>query len=1129
MDPLFSMQDRQILRHLVHDGLWVVLLACAIGCMPAGVHAQPTTQVVFERVEVANGAQPTPVTSIAQDAQGFMWFGTYDGLMRYDGERATTFRHDPEDTTSLSDDYINIGGLYAAPGSDLWVGTRRGGLNRYDPIKGRFQRFKHHPDDPGSLAGDFVGDVLRTHGDTLWVGTIRGVSRYDATVPGFVTYQHDPEDAYTLSNNAVTSLAEDVEGTLWVGTRRGLNRYDAKQDRMVRYPLEAPGYAHPCDDIFTLYADAEGRLWIGSWGGGLCVLDLKRSALAVFPGREGGTGQLSSPQVSAIRPGEAGTMWVGTWGGGLNRYDPATGQFTVYRHDPMAPQSVSHDRIAALYRDRGGVLWVATWAGVDKVVPRKAFAAYTYGPGTPYGLSHPTVSQVYEDRAGIQWIGTLGGGLNRLDPATGTVTVYRHSPADPGSLSHDEVSSIVEDGTGNLWVGTFGAGLNRFNAATGSFTPYRHDPTDPNSVSSDLVYNLYVDRQGDLWVGTVDHSLNRYDPSTGHFVRYYADAQRPEALSAPTVWPMYEDREGILWVGTFDGGLNRYDRATQTFTRFVHDPSNPSSLSSNRVIAINEDADGALWVGTMGGGLNRFDRATGRFRAYGVAEGLPHAHVACILPGTEGTFWISTSQGLSRFTPATESFVNYTTADGLPGMAYYFNACHAGQNGALFFGSDRGLLLFHPEEIVDRATLPNVVITEFALYNTPVPLDSVIASKRRIEVGYKDNFVAFQFGLLDYAAPQEHTFSYRLEGLDEGWVDAAGRTYASYPNLPSGTYTFRVRGTNSEGVSQEAQMGLHIATPFWQQYWFHGLSLLVVMLLVSYAYRRRTQAIQQRSKRLAAINAHLHQEMDERRRAEVATQQAQQELLRQKQHEKEHIEAELERLQAQLVRQTRLATIGQVATGIAHELRNPLGAVRNAAYFIQRQFPGSKPTWFPYLNLIDHEIGDANRIINNILEMTRGKPPEVQAVDVRQLLLHTFAALERPEHVQLDLDGIPAPFAIQVDPHQFGQVLLNLMVNAVQAMGKAGGTITVTTSRDEQQDTITIADTGPGIAPDLRPQVFEPLFTTKAQGTGLGLSISRQIVTSHAGTLDLGEGETGGAVFVIRLPRCVVPDNTAVA
>ena len=786
----------------------------------------------FERYSVADGLSSYPITALTQDHRGFLWIGTLDGLNRYDGYEFVVYRHDPQDANSLSDNFINTGALFEQAGS-LWIGTRNG-LNRLDPATGKVTHFHHYASDPASLRNDNVTALAALSSDALWVGTGDGLERLDLATNRFTFYELAPGSPYFPGADKVNALAVDRRGVLWAGTARGLYRYDVDQDRFAR--VENDRGVPFTYVVSALRPASDGALWVGTESDGVIRLTPETGAWVRYAHHPKEAASLPVNQVLSLLEDRAGTLWVGTWRGGLCRLEAATNTFACANNRLDDPRSLSNDLVTSLLEDQAGNLFIGTWDGLNKRIEKKAFRVLRRRPEAPdRSLSHPRVNAVYQDEEGILWVGTLGGGLDRIDRKSGRVTHFRSDPEDPATLGSDQVWTIAEGPDGAIWVGEEGGGVSRLDRKRRRFRRYVHDPNDPSSLSDNLVYSIYFDRARTMWVGTVRRGLDRYDRDRDAFTSFRHVPGDTTSLSHSSVWPLLEDRKGRFWVGTVGGGLNLMDRKRGTFTHYLHDPKDPNSLSDNRIMALAEDRRGRLWVGTLGGGLNRFDPEEGRFTRYTTKDGLAHNNADCILPGDGDDLWIGTTNGLSYLDLTNETFTTYTVRDGLPTPIFHAGACFKSTKGELFFGTAAGLVSFFPSAIHANPVPPPVVLTAFELYSEPFALDSSLVVKKVIRLRYDQNFVAFRFAALDFTAPPDNRYAYRLDGVDEDWVQAGKRRYARYPNLAPGKYRFRVKGTNNDGVwsTREASVRLVIAPPFWETLWFR-LALAGLILFIAW-------------------------------------------------------------------------------------------------------------------------------------------------------------------------------------------------------------------------------------------------------------------------------------------------------
>jgi ligand-binding sensor domain-containing protein/signal transduction histidine kinase len=831
--------------------------------------AAQSNSIRFERFTVEDGLSQNAILAIAQDAQGFLWFGTEDGLNKYDGYQFVVHRHDPEDPASLADSYIST--ILVDRKGELWVGTRSG-LDRFDRNTREFVHYPVEVQDNSGLQGKWVTSIVEDQQGMLWIGTFEGgLSVMDRTNESFVHYRHDEKAPTTLGGDSVSVVYEDAAGNLWIGTQNGLDRLDSERAIFTHF-LHDPDDPSSLSDnsITTIHEDDQGYLWIGTGVGGINRFDLSAGTFRRFQNDPERPDSLSHDRVRTVYQDQIGNLWIGTQNG-LNLLaaenlldDMREPGFEHYRYDPFNPDSLGSSAVWSIYEDRSGVMWFGTWGGgLGKYnQSTQRFKLFQHSPSQSNRLSDNIIWSILEDSRGRLWVGTLNGGLNMLDRRTGELVVYRHDESDPQSLLSDDVRSILEDTRGLLWVGT-AAGLEKYNPRTNRFTHLTYDPEDPDTLSGDQVITLLQSRSGAIWVGTRYDGLNRLNPSTGEFTRFQHDPEDPSSLGEDRVWALYEDHLGAIWVGTL-GGVSVLDPEKGEFTRYQHDPEDPTSLSSDSVFAFYEDPDGYMWIGTWGGGLNRFDRTMKTFKHYTVNDGLPNDSIYGIELDPDGRLWMSTNWGLSRFDPRSETFQNYDISDGLQDNEFNVGAHFTSESGEMFFGGVRGFNAFVPDEIQKNPYIPPIVITTFSIFNEPARHD--LPPNEHIELSYKENFIAFEFSALDFNSPGKNQYAYRLEGLDDHWIEAGTRRYVSYTNLEGGDYVFRVKGSNNDGVwnDEGASVRITVTPPFWETTWFRALALVALIASVLGGLQLRVRAIEARSKELEETVQKRTREIEQR-------------------------------------------------------------------------------------------------------------------------------------------------------------------------------------------------------------------------------------------------------------------------
>lgn len=882
--------DRSVFRE-AGKRLIVILLAFVL--LAPNVLAQGKT-LRFRRLSIEQGLSQSSVLCSLQDSRGFMWFGTEEGLNRYDGNSFAFFMFDRENPASLSNN--SVWAIHEDRQGFLWVGTLDG-LNRFDRRMETFTRYRNDPRNPRTLSNNVVRAIFEDSGGVLWVGTEGGgLDRFDRETGAFRAYRHDPGDPGTLSSDSVFSLVEEKPGVLWIGTGDGLDRFDTAAETFTHY-------RHSAQDPnslggSTVAAIAKGRsriLWVGTEDGGLTRFDLDAQTFTRYLNIPNDPQSLSDNRVYSVHEDSAGEIWIATHNG-LNILDPRTGEIQRFMNSPNDPESLSFDYLQSISEDRSGLIWVGTKGGGVNIFDRlkQKFQSYRAVAGDPKSLSSSSVRSFFVEPDGVLWIGTELGGLNELNPNKERIGTFRHDPADPRSLSHDGIYSIIEDRTGILWIGTYGGGLNRFNRAAGTFTSFANVPGDPLSLSDNRIRSLLEDPDGQLWVGTDGGGLNRFDRKTGTFIRYQHDPGNPSSLSHDRIFVLHRgQRSGKFWIGTYGGGLNSFEPDKGSFRRYFTNPQAAAVLANNFIITLYEDKSGLLWIGTNGEGLVKCDPGKGTLTPYTEKDGLASRMVYGIVEDGEGFFWISGNKGLSKFNPRTGQSKIYDMSDGLQSNEFNGGAFYRTRQGEILFGGVNGFSAFYPERIKDNPFIPPIVITGMQLFNKPVPigrdaqgrsiLNTAITETKDIKLTYRERVISFEFSSLHYAAPEKNKYEYRLVGFEKDWNSVGNRHFATYTNLPPGAYTFRVRGSNSDGLwnKQGTALEITIAPPFWQRWWFRGAAILGILLVLGSVYQVRMNAIRargrelerkvaERTEKLSALNKELQEHIAVRQRAEEA-------------------------------------------------------------------------------------------------------------------------------------------------------------------------------------------------------------------------------------------------------------------
>ncbi|QTA80623.1 Two component system response regulator/histidine kinase, PAS domain-containing [Desulfonema limicola] len=848
--------------------------------------------VRFEHLSIEQGLSQSTVRSMIQDSKGFMWFGTDDGLNRYDGYTFKTYKSDANDPYSLihnliwsiCEDHMGI----------LWIGTHEG-LSRFDRNKEKFEKYIPDINNPGSLSQKLVRTIYEDSSNTLWIGTNQGLNQYNRKTDSFIHYNHNPDDPYSLSHDSVRVLFEDSRGNLWIGTYEGLNRFDRKNKRFIRYyhePDNINSLTH--NRIRAVYEDKLQNIWIGTLNG-LNSYNPDTQTFTRYKSDPDNPYSISHNSIRSIYTDTKGRIWIGTDGGGLNQWDIEKKQFVHFKHDYLEPSSLSHNRIRAVYEDKSGILWIGTYkGGLNKLNLRTRFLHFRIKHNDPDNFNNNRIRSICEDSFNNLWIGT-NEGLNRINRDTREVVKYHQIFQDSARLSKNSVFAIIEDHSGFLWAGTNGSGLFKFDLNNDHYVQYQNDPENSHSLGDDRIRCLYEDTKGRLWIGTYSGGLNQFDRKTGRFIKY-PDFFNTQSSSERIIYDIHENNKGILYIAT-GNGLIAFNIDQRKYKHYQRIPEHPKTLSDNGVLTIHEDSSGILWIGTYNG-LNRFDPDSDskEFIHYKEKQGLPNNVVYGILEDNKGCLWLSTNKGLAKFDIKLNTFTCYDVQHNIQDKEFYPVAYHKTKAGEMIFGGVNGFNTFFPDKIEDNSNSFPVVLTDFKLFGISVPigrlsdgrsiLENSISETSNISLSYKDTVISFEFTVLDYTIPEKNQYSYKMEGFDQDWMFSGSRHFITYTNLPPGQYTFRVKGANSSQIwsNKEASINISIMPPWWKKTWFIILIFFLVTGIITAMYRLRINAVEYRSKSLAVqvdlrtreltrSNIQLQQEIKERKRVAEALQE----------------------------------------------------------------------------------------------------------------------------------------------------------------------------------------------------------------------------------------------------------------
>jgi ligand-binding sensor domain-containing protein/signal transduction histidine kinase/DNA-binding response OmpR family regulator len=1069
----------------------------------------------FTHISNEEGISNSTIESIFQDSLGFIWFGTRDGLNRYDGNEIVIYRNEPSDSNSLSDNFIRC--IYEDRHHHLWVGTTNG-LNRFNREKNNFTRFKHQDDDPTSLSLNLVTSLAEDRNHHLWVGTFGGgINLFDEKNESFKHYGAGPlpgnglNQNKNITDNRVNALFKDQGGNLWVATYSCLNRFNTRDSSFTPFRNDQVLTNPSGNTITCIQEDRRGNLWLGTEDDGVFLFDPIQNSFTRFAHSDKNPASLGNNMIKSLLVDKKGRLWVGCINGGLNLFDPSKNIFFNYQNEPGNSSSLSQRTVSALWEDHQGNLWIGTHRGGVNVFSQatEKFNLFRQEPAL-VSLSYNDVRAFCEDNGGNIWIGTDGGGLDLFSRDKHIFQHHRYDPFNDKSLGSDAVLDVMRDREGRIWVSTWGGGLNLLDKPTGNFTRHQNNPGDSNSISSNFVQKTFEDYEGNIWVATYYGGLNLFDPKKGIFTRI-KDPSGITSLSGKNIVSILEDMEGHIWIGTDDGGLNAYDETTRHFTHYFN---NEEKMPDLRVLFA--DSKNRLWVGQKG--LFLFDPLRNKFRIYTDKAGLSNEFIKGITEDGQGNLWISTSNGLTRFNPETNVFKKFNTGDGLQGLEYEANACLKSRDGEMFFGGINGFNTFYPGNIKTNPFIPPVYITGFQIFNQKInprekgsPLSKDITLTREITLSYQQSSFSFNFAALNFTIPENNEYAYKLEGLDKDWNFVGKEKKSSYTNLDPGEYTFRVKASNNDGLWNEegAEVKIIITPPFWKTAWFTLLLIAAALAALYFFYKFKTRL--------------KLKELEERKREEIH--------------------------QVQL----------QFFTNISHEFRTPLSLITGPLEKLMKE--NIRPA-------IQHSYATMHRnaqrllsLINELMDFGKLESGALRLIVMKGNLnsfLHEIAdefsewAEQKEIEFSLNLDPsgvneVSADGSLLVHPRQetwfdrqvLEKIVLNLLHNSFKYT-KTGGQISLeilpslsafkpsyvnelilkNDFRGSAYAYIRVADNGIGISKESIRHLFERYYriTDSHLGSGLGLAFVKSLALLHKGDVYVYSERLKGTEIIIGIP-----------
>jgi signal transduction histidine kinase/ligand-binding sensor domain-containing protein/CheY-like chemotaxis protein/HPt (histidine-containing phosphotransfer) domain-containing protein len=1036
-----------------------------------------------------------------------MWFGTEDGLVRYDGQDLVRYGYSPQRNRGLPGNFIRQ--IAEGPQHDLWI-AMNGGVARWNRARDDFTVYRHDPHDPSSLASDDVNVLSIDAQGRVWIGTAdAGLDMLDPRSGRCTHLRHDTAIPGSLASNQVTALIRDRAGDLWVGTDAGLDRLQPAEHTFRHFRAVA-GDPRTLSSNFVnqLLEDRSGSLWAGTRDGGLDRLDRNGQVLQVFRHDARDPASLAGNEVRALLEDREGHFWVGTTAG-LDLLDRPSGAIVHYRHDQEDPHSLRDSYVMSLYEDRSGLVWIGTeTAGVDRWDPRSA----ELGARRPDWVGSRYVTAFADAPDNRVWIASMGGGLVQYDPDTGHESDIRAITGQRTDLDSGRVLALSEDPRGVLWIGTMDRGVATLDRrGKVGWIPVRKG--DSHSLSAGGIITIFKARSGEMWVGTYGGGANIVDPATG-LVRQLPYGSAAGAVSADAVIAFAEDSRGDMWIGTDGGGLDLARSDGTVIKVFHHDPHDPTSLPSDTVYALAVDTHDRLWIGTNGGGLalatgSAAAPGTIHFRTLSLDKGLSSDTINGVQVDASGDLWLSGNAGLMRFEPGSGAVKTFHVEDGAMGEEFTSGASFRLRDGRLAFGGPGGFNVFDPARLSERSQPPRLVLTRVEILGAPAPGATPYWLRRRIPLDYRASIVSLDVSVLDFTSPRHNRIAYRMSGLTDRWIELGAQHRITLTNLEPGSHVLEVRGANSDSIwSAPLRITLHRDPAPWASPWAYALYALVILGVA--LHRLRKQELERR-----------HQARErERLETEVAARTR-----------------ELSESNSQLADAARAKS--DFLNRMSHELRTPMNGVVGMTELLART-PQST-TQARLTQTIRSSSQVLLRIVNDLLDLSRAQAGKIALetlpIDLDRILdecANLFSATTQAKGIRLTVrppEGAKsAGRAFIGDPFRIRQIVMNLVGNAVKFTEQ--GEIRVLADievADPEHATvhITVADSGIGMDAATVARIFQP-FTQADEstsrrfgGSGLGLAICRELAELMGGRITVESTPGVGSTFHVFVPLAV--------
>ncbi len=1054
--------------------------------------------IKFKHLSSDDGLSQNFVSCIIQDQKGFMWFGTKDGLNRYDGHTFVVYQNDPFDTTTISENFVTS--IFEDSRGYIWVGTLNGGLNIFDRATETFHQINYTPNSSKTTVTEEVKAISEDSKGNIWIGTrgegvfklsFKRNNSFDITYKQY-TSQSDKQNS--LSNNIISTLFFDSKNVLWISTLTGMDKFNAENESFTHYEIQTRNPKAPANyfdkTIYSIHESRNGKLWLGTLSG-LVNFDSQTGNYKLFP-HHYDIFRYGWGSVMQIVEDESENLWLAT-PGELMRFNPKFKSYEYFKNDYYDQSTINYNSISSLYVDRTGILWVGTSGmGINLYDPKVNRFSTLFIKNEPSSrVTGFSVRSILQENDDVFWLST--DVLFRWNRRTGETKSYETNSNRLDDFGNTGPWSMIKSNDGKIWTATT-EGVFSLDPAAEKIRQYKFNPLDKTGLPQKEVYTVYEDQENNIWIATENFFCRLIDADKGTFQSFRYQTPLPYNQRVRPV--IYQDSKGTFWLGTRNG-LLLFDLQKKTFFTYKNDPTKPNSLNNDNINSICPDPfnpDKILWIGTSGGGLNQFNIDEGTFEHFTEKDGLPNNVVYGILPDKKGNLWLSTNKGLSKFNPQEKTFRNYDVNDGLQSNEFNTGAYFLSKNGEMFFGGIKGVNYFYPDEIKDNQHIPKIVFTNLKLGDRYITnksdksiLQKPISETTELVLSYADDVITFEFAALDYSTPSKNRYAYKLDNLNKDWIYSGSDRSATFTHLPFGEYVLRIKGSNNDGIWNETGIALKliITPPWWSRWWAYILYGIIILLVLSLIRRYELNRL--------------------RLKNQLRVEKVETDSLRNLDQLKSHFFA-----------------------NISHEFRTPLTLILGQVESVLSSNIESKEKG--KLQVANRNARKLLTLINQLLDLSKLEAGSMELkAEQHNIILFlksvffSFESIAESKKINLKFDSEYSNIPVRYDTDKMEKIICNLISNAFKFTSE-NGEIKLSVNIVSSNVEISIKDTGIGIPDDSLPHIFNRFYqvdgssTREQEGTGIGLALTKELVELHKGQITANSKEGEWTEFIIHLP-----------